>query len=112
MYFVFKGPKSNVRTKTPLPEFQFETDADFDETVQLFRLDAHSDRREIRVAKGSGGLAEMSIPNDHLVATKLEEIGKGEDSSKRYRLKPVTPLRPGEYCLSRRISICYDFGVD
>lgn len=112
MYYVFKGPRAAVRTKTTTPEFQFEADPEFDGTLYLFRLDADSDGREIRVAKGSGGLAEMSIPKDHIVETRLEEIGKGENSIRRYRLKPVMPLLPGEYCLSRRISICYDFGVD
>ena len=109
-FYVFKGPRAALRTKTTRPEFQFEMDPSFDDPVYLFRFDVHSDRREIRVAKGSGGLAEMSIPKDHLIETKVEEIGNG--STKRYRLKPTVPLPPGEYCLSRRISTCYDFGVD
>lgn len=112
MYFVFRGRKAAVRTKTATPEFQFEADSEFDGTVYLFRLDVHSDSRELRIAKGSGGLAEMAIPKDHIVEARLEEIGIGANSTKRYRLKSVAPLLPGEYCLSRRISICYDFGVD
>lgn len=111
-FYRFKGPRAALRTKTTLPEFQFETDPAFDDPVYLFRFDVHSDRREIRVAKGSGGLAPMSIPNDHLIETKVEEMGNGQNSTKRYRLKPIVPLRPGEYCLSRRFSTCYDFGVD
>jgi hypothetical protein len=111
-HYIFKGPKAALRARTPLPEFQFEADPEFDNLVQLFRLDVHSDRREIRVAKGSGGLAELAIPKDHIIETTLEEIGNGQNSTKRYRLKPTAPLRPGEYCLSRRISVCYDFGVD
>jgi hypothetical protein len=110
--FVFKGRKAALRTRTTIPEFQFETDPDVAGSVYLFRLDGHSDRREIRVARGPGGLTEMSIPRDHIIETRFEEIGKGESSTTRYRLKPVTPLPPGEYCLSRSISICYDFGVD
>ncbi len=109
-FYVFKGPRAALRTKTTIPEFQFEMDPAFDDAVYLFRFDVHSDRREIRVAKGSGGLAEMSIPKDHLIETTSEEIGNG--STKRYRLKPIVPLKPGEYCLSRKIWICYDFGVD
>lgn len=111
-FYVFKGRRATLRTKTTLPEFQFEIDATFDDAVYLFRLDVHSDRREIRVAKGTGGLALMSIPKDHVIETKLEEIGSGQNSTKRYRLKPIAPLQPGEYCLSRQIAICYDFGVD
>lgn len=109
-FYVFKGPRAALRTKTRLPEFQFETDPAFDDPVYLFRFDVHSDRREIRVARGSGGLVLMSLPEDHLIETKIEEIGNG--STKRYRLKPTAPLQPGEYCLSRKISVCYDFGVD
>jgi hypothetical protein len=109
-FYVFKGPRAALRTKTTLPEFQFETDPAFDDPVYLFRFDVHSDRREIRVAKGSGGLVLMSLPADHLIETTVSEIGSG--SPKRYRLKPVAPLAPGEYCLSRKISNCYDFGVD
>jgi hypothetical protein len=111
-YFIFGGPRAALRTKTVTPVFQFDADPGFDDPVYLFRLDMHSDRREIRVAKGFGGLAELSIPKDHIIPTSLEVIGDGQNSTKRYRLKPTTPLRPGEYCLSRNISVCFDFGVD
>lgn len=110
--YAFNDPRASLRTKTSLPEFQFEVDPAFDDPVYLFRFDRRSDRREIRVAKGSGGLTEMSIPKDHLIETKMEEIGKGQNSTKRYRLRPLAPLQPGEYCLSRKFSTCYDFGVD
>jgi hypothetical protein len=111
-FFVFKGPRAVLRTKTTIPEFQFERDPAFDAPVYLFRFDVHSDRREIRIARGSGGLTEMSIPKDRLIETMVEELGSGQNSTKRYRLKPMAPLPPGEYCLGRSISICYDFGVD
>ncbi len=111
-FYVFKGPRAVLRTKTAQPEFQFETDPAFDDPVYLFRFDVHSDRREIRVAKGTGGLTLMSLPKDHLVETTMEEIGKGQTLARRYRLKPRVPLPPGEYCLSRKMAVCYDFGVD
>lgn len=111
-FYTFQGPRAALRTKTSLPEFQFEMDPGFDDPVYLFRFDSHSDRREIKIAQGMGGLAEMSIPKDHLIETTLEEIGNGQNSTKRYRLRPTTPLKAGEYCLSRGISVCYDFGVD
>ena len=111
-FFVFKDRRATLRTKTRQPEFQFEMDPAFDDPVYLFRFDVHSDRREIRVARGTGGLTPMSIPKDHLIETTLQEIGSGQNSMKRYRLKPTAPLRPGEYCLGRNISTCYDFGVD
>ena len=111
-YFVFKDRRAALRTKTKLPEFQFEMYQSFDQPVYLFRFDVHSDRREIRVAKGTGGLIPMSLPKDHIIETRLEEIGNGQNLAKRYRLKPIAPLQPGEYCLARRISTCFDFGVD
>lgn len=111
-FFVFKGPKAVLRTKTTLPEFQFELDPAFGFPVYLCRLDVHSDRRQIRVARSTGGLSLMSLPKDHLIKTTMEEIGSGQDSMKRYRLKPITPLPRGEYCLTRSISTCYEFGVD
>lgn len=109
-FYAFKGARATLRTKTTLPEFEFETDATFDDPVYLFRFDVHGDRREIRVAKGTGGLTLMSLPKDHLIETRVEQIAKG--STKRYRLKPIAPLPPGEYCLSRRMAVCYDFGID
>jgi hypothetical protein len=109
-HYRFKGPRATLRTKATIPEFQFETDPNSDDAVQLFRFDVRSDRREIRVASGSGGLVMMSIPKDHLVETTVEEIGSG--ATKRYRMKPKRPLQPGEYCLSRGMSRFYDFGVD
>lgn len=110
-FYAFKGPRAALRVRTTLPEFQFDLDPAFNDPVYLFKLDTHSDRREIRVARGTG-LTSMSIPKDHLIETTMEEIGSGQGSTRRYRLKPIAPLQSGEYCLSRRISICYDFGVD
>jgi hypothetical protein len=111
-FLVFKGAKASLRTKTTGPEFQFEMDPDFDNPVYLYRFDVYSDRRQIRVARSTGGLTQMSIPMDHLIKATMEEIGSGQNSMKRYRLKPTAPLKPGEYCLSRSISTCYDFGVE
>lgn len=110
-YFYFSGPKAGLRTRTTQPVFEFEADPS-DDPVYLFRFDRKSDRREITVASGFGGLSEFSLPKDRVIATTVEEIGAGSNSLKRYRLKPAAPLRPGEYCLTRNISVCFDFGVD
>jgi len=110
--FIFEDPRATLRTKTTLPVFEFDGDPSIDDPVYLFRFDRRSDRREITVASGFGGLAEFALPKDHIVATTLEEIRKGPDSTSRYRMKPTAPLHPGEYCLSRNISVCFDFGVD
>ena len=110
--FIFENPRATLRAKTALPVFEFDGDPSIDDPVYLFRFDRRSDRREITVASGFGGLAEFALPKDHIIATSLEEIRKGPNSTNRYRMKPTTPLRPGEYCLSRNISVCFDFGVD
>ena len=34
-FYVFKGPRAALRTKTRLPEFQFEMDPAFDDSVYL-----------------------------------------------------------------------------
>src|SRR3979411_3347797 len=36
-FYVFKGPRAALRTKTTRPEFQFEMDPSFDDPVYLFR---------------------------------------------------------------------------
>ena len=110
-YFALSGAKAAIRTTSTTPVFQFEVDPAFSEDVYLFRFDVHSNKREIRVARGHGGLVDFSIPKDHLIPITLEEIGVGANATKRYRMKPTVPLRPGEYCLGRSYS-CFDFGVD
>ncbi len=113
-YFIFRGPKAVIRTRNTTPVIEFVADPTFDvaSDVHLFKFDMHSDRREIRVAKGSGGFGVFRIPKDHIIATSVEEIGDGPNSTKRYRMKPTAPLRPGEYCLSQGMNTYYDFGVD
>lgn len=113
-YFSIRGRRAAVRTanRTPMFEFLANPDANISSNVYLFRFDVRSDRREIRVAKGSGGLAEIRIPEDHLIAASVEEIGAGPNGTKRYRLKPNASFRPGEYCLAQGITSFYDFGVD
>jgi hypothetical protein len=113
-YFTFRGRKAAVRTTNTQAVFEFlaSAGANISSDVYLFKFDVRSDRREIRVAKGSGGLAEIRIPQDHLIAASIEEIGVGPSSTKRYRLKPNAALRPGEYCLAQGITSFYDFGVD
>ena len=112
-YYVFRGPRAALRLTNTTPEFEFYADpGQVASDVYLFKFETRSDRREIRVARGSGGFAVFKIPKDRIVATSLEEIGDGSDSTKRYRMKPTVPLRPGEYCLALSSISYYDFGVD
>ena len=112
-YYVFRGPRAAQRLTNPMPEFEFYADPSrVDSDVYLFKFETRSDRREIRVARGAGGFAVFKIPKDRIVPTSLEVIGDGPDSTKRYRMKPTLPLRPGEYCLAPSTITYYDFGVD
>ena len=113
-YFIFRGPRAGTRTTDTTPAFEFVADptVDIASDVYLFKFDTHSDRREIRVAKGQGGFALFRIPKDNIIPTSLEEIGAAPNSTKRYRMKPTAPLRPGEYCLAQGSNSYYDFGVD
>lgn len=113
-YLVFEGSKATLRTKhrQPSMEFYASSDLDIPSAIYLLRFDAESDRRQIRVGKSRGKVATTGIPKDHSVDSTVEELGDGPNSTKRYRLKPSSPLRPGEYCLVRSTDTCFDFGVD
>ena len=112
-YYVFRGPRAAVRVTNTTPEFEFYADpGQVDSDVYLFKFETRSDKREIRVARGSGGFGVFKIPKDRIVPTSLEVIGDGPDSTKRYRMKLTVPLRPGEYCLALNSISYYDFGVD
>lgn len=113
-YFSFSGRAAAIRTqnKTPVFEFIASPDSNISGRVYLLRFDVRSDRREIRMAKGSGGLAELRVPADHLMAASITAVGEGPNGTKRYRLTTNAPLRAGEYCLAQGITDFYDFGVD
>jgi hypothetical protein len=112
-YYVFRGPRAALRLTNTTPVFEFYADpTSVASDVYLFKFETHSDRREIRVARGSGGFAVFKIPKDRIVPTSVEEIGDGPNSTKRYSMKPIVPLRPGEYCLALNSISYYDFGVD
>ena len=112
-YYVFRGPRAAVRLTNTTPEFEFYADPGrVGSDVYLFKFEMRSDAREIRVARGSGGFGVFKIPKDRIVPTSLEEIGDGPDTTRRYRMKPTVPLRPGEYCLAQSSITYYDFGVD
>lgn len=112
-YLSFGGGKANLRTKNPSPVFEFSADSSFNvgTGVYIYRFDAHKDRRDIRVGKAKVSSSSGGVPKDRFVPTTLEEIGKGQNSI-QYRMKVVSPLKPGEYCLVRSDYSCFDFGVD
>src|SRR5260370_22099404 len=99
-YYVFRGARAVMRLTNTTPEFEFYADpSQVASDVYLFKFETRSDRREIRVARGAGGVGGFKIPKDRIVPTNLEAIGDGPDSTKRYRMQPPVPLPPGEYSL-------------
>jgi hypothetical protein len=113
-YFVFAGRTANLRTKNPLPIFDLYADSGLNAAtgIYLLRFEQESDRRQIRVAKAKGRKATGGVPKDRQISGIFEEIGDGPNSTKHYRVKPSSPLKPGEYCLVRSDDSCFDFGVD
>lgn len=112
-YYIFRGAKAALRVTNTTPEFEFYADPGLvSSSVYLFKLEMHSDRREIKVASGPGGFAVFKIPKERIVPTSVEEIGEGPNSTRRYRMKPLMALRPGEYCLAQNTVAYYDFGLD
>jgi hypothetical protein len=113
-YLTFGGGKADLRTKDSNPVFEFYADAGFNvpSGIYIFKFDEHKDRRDVRTGKAQVGKSSSGIPKDHFIETTLEELGKGQNSTTHYHMKPATPLRPGEYCLVRSGYSCFDFGVD
>ena len=112
-YYIFRGARAALRLTNTTPEFEFYADPSrVAADVHLFKFETQSNRREIRVASGMGGFAVFKIPKDRIIPTSVKEIGEGPNSTKRYAMKPLAPLRPGEYCLAQNSVSYYDFGVD
>jgi hypothetical protein len=112
-----KGKDARLRTTTTTPSFEASTPSNAYPTDQigLVKLTPKSDKREIETGKiatfspGSSGFKTKDI-----VPIAIEEIKEQNTSGsfyKRYSIKTVNPLPPGEYALVVGGSY-YDFGVD
>jgi hypothetical protein len=116
---VFPGPRAALRVATPTPTFEatYPTDLSTPSAIVLFRLDSFAGRRELkrpadpsaarswhfRQAEDSIRLAVQQQPPD-AAATRHQT---------RFRVRPQTPLPPGEYALLLApANDYYDFGVD
>jgi hypothetical protein len=77
----------------------------------LIKLETHGDRRQIEVAAGGTGRGSAGVSITHqLAATRSEPV------SGSYEIRPVSPLRPGEYAIYLQRgeglpAMLYDFSV-
>jgi hypothetical protein len=112
------GNHAKLRTATASPTFEASVANSANPTDQLVlvRLTPKSDRREIEVGRfGIIGGASTGFRKNDIIPITIEEI-PGQTTSgtpyKRYSIKIVNPLAPGEYALVVGNGLYYDFGVD
>lgn len=110
------GNHAKLRTTTTSPTFEASIASNANPTDQLVlvKLKPKSDRREIETGRaGIIGGVSTGFKKDDIVPISIEEISEPSTSGsfyKRYSIKTVNPLPPGEYALVA--GFYYDFGVD
>src|SRR5260370_25369794 len=113
-YHTLNGQKSDLRIKTNTPQFLFYSDPAEQLSEILIRFDVKSHHREIRWIKMTSVSSTSSLPKDHVIDVKIEEVSS-EPGTRRmnlYRVTPTSPLPPGEYCLVLHRVFFFDFGID
>lgn len=112
-YFVFSGQRAALRA-TPSVAFEFDVPSDLnpESNIYLIRFETKTDRREIRTGIVGARSSKQGVPDDRRVHARFTALSAGDSKTARYRLTPVEPLKPGEYCLVRSKDTCFDFGVD
>jgi hypothetical protein len=110
------GKKADLRVKNTAPQFMVYSDPaiNLSNNTVLVRLDVKSDHREIRTVKVGMGSVSSSLPKDHVINVKIEEL-RSEPGNRRmniYKIVPTSPLPAGEYCLIRNRTFFFDFGID
>jgi len=112
---VIQGNKAKVRTAERQPVFVLTTAPS---EMPLVKLDPGKNDRNLKVGSGSrvpygGSTSTRGIRGEDMIAVDAERDSRGF-----YRVKPRTPLAPGEYGFvatrggSPMGSSIYDFGVD
>ncbi len=114
----FKGNRAKLRTTTTSLTFEVSAlnNRYVNEQIGLVILTPKSDIREIQVGKEANGLGKDSSGFRKQDVARIEITEIKEQSApgsfyKRYSIKPVNPLPPGEYALIAN-GTYYAFGVD
>ena len=103
------GVKSAHRVKTTTPTLivSIAAGATPADVVHLIRLTPKDGRREV----GRDQDAPSGVEEGDLLPLAIERVESDTASAHLYRIRPTSPIKPGEYAviLSRRF---YAFGVD
>lgn len=114
-WHVLSGSHADVQIMNSTPAFEFALPMDVKaaDMVKIEKPDVKPDSREIETAMGGLFVNKNSL-NKRILPVVIEEL-KGEDMLggrfAKYRVKPASPLPPGEYLLSI-LGMYYDFGVE
>jgi len=113
---VIGGNKAKYRTAERQPVFVITTELG---EMPLVRLDPGKSDRNLKIGSGSRAPYGGSTSSRGIRSEDMIEVSAERDSRGFYRIKPRTPLPPGEYgFVSTRGgspnagSTIYDFGVD
>lgn len=115
--YALKGNRAQLRLRSTSPTFEIAIPSNVQpaDYFSMAKLDTKSDRRELQAAKASVMGYSNQLPKDKLIPVTIEEAQSqntaGSSYYKLYRVKPVSPLRSGEYAFVVSSSF-YDFGVD
>lgn len=113
--YALNGNHAQLRTRVTSPIFEvgIAADANPADVVAVVKLKAKSDRREIEASRGSITGISTGFRKQDLVPVSIEEVpGTATQTYKRYRVKLVSPVPPGEYALVFGGASFYDFGID
>jgi len=122
MLQIFSGPHAETQVATNLPVFEFYAMSRFraGDLVQIVKPTLTSDGREVVVSASMTrlfGATLGSTETNSKVPTDIEEVkdaalNLGGMQMLKYRVKPTSPLAPGEYVfMLSLIHRSYDFGV-
>ncbi len=112
----FKGKQAKLRTTTTSPTFEASVanNVEVDEKIGPLILAPKSERRELQVGKAQAFGKNPGFRKQDVVRIEITEIKEQNapgSAYKRYSIKTVNSLPPGEYALLAN-GIYYSFGVD
>jgi hypothetical protein len=110
-WYVLSGSKADVQVKNGMPAFEFTLPADVkaQDMVVIQKPVVESDSRKIEMAV-IGLFVNQDTLKKRDLPVVIEEL-EGEGRLTTYRVKPASPLAPGEYLLAVR-GMYYDFGIE
>ena len=115
-YAVFNGPRSEIRTGNPTPEFELgiSSDLKISDAVYLIKLDPQKSTRRSEVERMGDLGGSSGTRKKDMIPISIQEIDRKPPifGISFYRIKPNAAIAPGEYALVLNGNLFYDFGVD